>query len=443
MHSRQQPTEPRADLMSPATQVIESSADYLGDDQTELGRRVAPDKVELFAVADAASAVRDQLARQHSEFIVVHDVGASGGLRLLASIATALRTPVQVLAIRRQGQGVPLAAVRFVEIPGRRSRTLRVYSTDIDADTQARQQLATLLVGHARLGALLIGHLPAHVLASQLQPLRLAIQNGPWINRHLLFVPYSAGTDLASHATMLSGPVGPLITVSATATSLNQAWSIIAGVWNQLREGRLPASPPPAGAAAAAAPASHHPVADAAPAVSAPASVSAPDAPASTAAVTPVASTAEASPGAAPPVPPTTLPMPAGRRAPQPDDPLWARYLAACNEVKGLISACLMDVHAAGLLAHTGARPGPQVLLDQGLAIYGAIARGGQGLGLGPSQPDASIALTAHHLLLHPLPGHPGTVLLAVLDGSIANLTLARMHLQRIDGAVLGAKPPA
>ena len=46
--------------------------------------------------------------------------------------------------------------------------------------------------------------------------------------------------------------------------------------------------------------------------------------------------------------------------------------------------------------------------------------------------------MTGHHLLLHPLPGHPGIILHAVLDTSIANLTLARMQLQRVDQAVLG-----
>ncbi len=441
MHSRQQPNDAPPDhLMSPATQIIESSDDYLGNDQTELGRRVAPDKVELFAVADAASAVRDHLARQHSEFIVVHDVGASGGLRLLGSIATALRTPVQQLAIRRQGQGVPLATVRFVEIPGRRKRMLRVYSTDIDADTQARQQLATLLVGHSRLGALLIGHLPAHVLASQLQPLRQAVQKGPWINRHLLFVPSSASTDLASHATMLRGPEGPLVTVTAVATSLNQAWSTIAGVWNDLREGRLPASAPPS-ATSAPSPAPF-------PRPATPSIASGVPAPATPVPAAPPSATRADVPAAAVPLstlpgPAGTLPMPAARHAPHPDNPLWARYLAACSEIKGLISACLMDVHGASLLTHAGARPGPQAMLEQGLAIYNAIARGGQALGLGQSQPDASIALTSHHLLLHPLPGHPGTVLHAVLDGSIANLTLARMHLQRVDTVVLGAQSPA
>jgi hypothetical protein len=489
MHSRHEP-DADADaqpLLSPATQIIESSDDYLGEGQTDLGRRVAPDKVELFAAADAATAVAEQLARQHCEFLALHDVGASGGLRLLASIAAALRTPVQQLAIRRQGQGVPLATVRFVEIPGRQNRTLRVYSTDIDADMQARRQLATLLVGHARLAALLVGQLPAHVLTSHLQPLRLAIRSGPWRNRVLLMIPSGANADLAAQAAALSTDHGPQVTVTAPATGLNQAWSLVAGAWNQMREGRRPGrgneaaavatgnpAAPATGAAAAeaAAPAAAAASADAptgaAPAAAAPsavatdartkdiATVGVPPAPAAAPAQTPVPATpapvvnaASAGPSASPAVtavdasvvsaPHLGPPAPATRRPA--NDPLWARYLEACSEIKGLISACLMDVHGGHLLAHAGARPEPGPLVEQGLALYGAIARCGMALGLGASQPDAAIALTAHHLMLHPLPGHPGTVMHAVLDGSITNLTLARVQLQRVDATVLGVKP--
>lgn len=479
MHSRHPPNDPPQDLTSPATQVVTNRAAYLGDDQTELGRRIAPDKVELFAAADAALAVRQELARRQPEFIAVHDVGASGSLRLLGSISAALGTPVQQLAIRREGQGVPLAMVRFVEIPGRHKRTLRVYSTDIDADTQARQQIAVLLVGHSRLAALLIGQLPSHVLASSLQPLRQAIQGDAWHNQHLLLVPSSAQSDLRAHADSLRGPSGPQVEITAPATGLSQAWSIVAGAWNQIREGRrrdrgdLTPAPP-----SSAAPATDSPIAAAvAAAVSAAVTAAstrqmrAAEAPETAVAPAPATSPGSAPAPAAPsasatasasvpadgsatgraarpasaggaPVARAGVPLPPARPAPRPDNPLWARYLAACGEVKGLISACLMDVHGASLLAHIGARPGPAALVEQGLAIYNAIARSGQALGLGTSQPDASIALTAHHLLLHPLPGHPGTVLHAVLDGSIANLTLARMHLQRVDTAVLGAKAP-
>ena len=75
--------------------------------------------------------------------------------------------------------------------------------------------------------------------------------------------------------------------------------------------------------------------------------------------------------------------------------------------------------------------------------LFATMAESSQALGLGHSQPDAAISLSGHHLLLHPLPGHPGILLHAVLDASSANVTLARMQLQRIDAAELGAPRPA
>jgi hypothetical protein len=115
----------------------------------------------------------------------------------------------------------------------------------------------------------------------------------------------------------------------------------------------------------------------------------------------------------------------------------WQAYIKACAGVKGLVSACVFDTRTMRVLAHNGARPDPQRLMTQGMALFNTMANSGRSLGLGSSHPDAAISLAAHHLLLHPLPGHAGILLHAVLDGSVANLTLARMQLQRVDTTVL------
>ena len=54
-------------------------------------------------------------------------------------------------------------------------------------------------------------------------------------------------------------------------------------------------------------------------------------------------------------------------------------------------------------------------------------------MGLGHAIPDAAITLGAHHLLLRAVPKHPGLALHAVLDKTHANLTLARLQVQRMD----------
>ncbi|MBI3154531.1 MAG: hypothetical protein HYZ20_03910 [Burkholderiales bacterium] len=120
-------------------------------------------------------------------------------------------------------------------------------------------------------------------------------------------------------------------------------------------------------------------------------------------------------------------------------DPTWERYISACHAIRGLVSACVFDLRNAQPLAHTGGRPDPERLVAQGMVLYATMAESGRALGLGGSQPDATITLTQHILLLHPLPGHPGIALHAVLDGSIADPTLARAQLRRVDASVLAA----
>jgi hypothetical protein len=54
-------------------------------------------------------------------------------------------------------------------------------------------------------------------------------------------------------------------------------------------------------------------------------------------------------------------------------------------------------------------------------------------LGLGASQPEASISTTSHHLLLRPIPGHPGVAVFLVLLAGASNLMLAKMQLERVE----------
>lgn len=401
--SPQRPPQ-RDDLLSPATQIVRNKADYLGEGQGDVGQRVGDDKLELFVTLDPAQALLQQFAQFAPDFIAVHDVGGSHSLRLLNAIASALKTKVQRLAIRRQGHGVALAVLPFVELPGRGSQHLRVYSTDIDTDSATRRQLASVLLGHSRLGALMVSEMPAHALANALQPVREAIVKGPWSNRDLLLVPLGSPGALAAQAASMVGPHGLTVRVTPKASAPNDAWGYVTGAWNRLRESATPSSPATLTANARAdAPTEPMPLAGA---VQAPVAV---------------------------PVPPQVP----GDLAPG----RWDTYLQACQAIKGLVSACVFDYRTVQALAHRGARPDPERLVAQGMHLFGAMAESSRALGLGASQPDAAITLTGHHLLLHPLPGHPGIILHAVLDASVANLTLARMQLQRVDSSVLGAAP--
>ena len=120
--------------------------------------------------------------------------------RILAGLAAATQRKVQKLVIRRQGHGMALATLEFVELPGANGQVLRVYSTRVDADSQQRIEVARVLLAHSRLGVVMVGELPPHALDSALQPLRDGIARGPWPNRQLLFVPLSAAGALHQHA---------------------------------------------------------------------------------------------------------------------------------------------------------------------------------------------------------------------------------------------------
>ncbi len=380
------PTQ-RDELLAPATQIVRNRADYLGEGQDDVGQRIGDDKLELFVALEPAQAMLQQFAQIEPDFIALHDVGSGQSLRMLHAVAIALRTKVQTLAIRRQGHGVALATLPFIELPGRGKHHLRVYSTDIDTDSATRRQLANVLLGHSRLGVLLVGEMPVHTVASAMAPVREAIVKGPWPNRELLMVPLGSHGALAAQAASMTGPPGLSIRVTPQAATTNDAWNFVTGAWNRVRD----AVPPP-----------------------------------------PEPSMAEA--------PTQAMPMHVPQAAAEDLKPgRWDEYLQACQAIKGMVSACVFDFRTVRPLAHRGSKPEAEKLVQQGLHLFSTLAETSRHLGLGPAQPDAAITLTGHHLLLHPLPGHPGIILHAVLDASVANLTRARMQLQRVDTTVLQA----
>lgn len=376
-----------AELLDPATQIVRDREDYLGQGLKDIGRRIADDQVELFVSADPASALQQQLERLAPEYIALHDIGASASLRLLGALAGAAGARVQRLSIRRQGHGVALAVVQFVEIPLAGGELLRVYSTDVNADAAARQQIAHVLLARARLGALMVGELPPHALSSALQPLRDAIQRGHWPNRDLLMLPLGSATTLASQGAQLVGNSGVIVRVTPQAARPNDAWSFISGTWNRLRTGGDDAS-------------LNTDLARAVPRRAVPN----PEAP--------------------------TQPMPLAAAPAAPPSP-WVEYAGRCAAVKGVVGCCVFELASQRPLAHTGSTPADR-LAAQGAALLDAIGGAAHVLGLGHGAPEAAVTVGQQHLLLKMVPGHTDVVVLLVLQASASNLTLARMQLERV-----------
>ncbi len=390
-----------------ATQLLRDHDDDLAGAARDIGRRIDDSHLELFVSCDAGEAMQQQLDVAKPEFIVIHDIGTASSRRLVAGIAAALGRTVQKLAIRRQGLGVELATLEFAELPTADGRTLRLYTTEIDADTHARHELARVLLAFSRLGVVMVGDLPAHALATALKPIAQAIGAGPWPNQHLLMLPLASASTLAAQAASL-GPGRVTVRTTPQVKRPADAWNYLAGSWNRLREQLAPAgiALPEIGTLAPAAP-------------------GAPNAPA----------TAANPPAALPmrPMPevPTTKPAERGPEAAG-SDPL-SRYVTKLLDITGMVSVCVFELGTQRSIAHAGARPGPAMLANQGAAMAGAMLDASRALGLGATPPDASITLGAHHLIVRPVPGKPGLMLHAVLDRSAANLMLARLQIGRMD----------
>jgi hypothetical protein len=390
----------RDDLMAPATQIVRNRDEYLGTGEQDVGRRIAEDHFELFVTGDVAHAVGLELDRLQPEFIAVHDAGGAASLRLVTALAGAARRPVQKLAIRRQGPGVPLAVVQFVEIPIGAGKAIRIYSTDVDADSLTRQQLALVLLSHSRIGAVMVSDLPPHALAAALQPLQQAIAMPTWRSRDLLLMPLGSGAALAALASQLAGRSGVSVRVTPQAGRPNDAWSYISGAWNRLHD--------PLGGDAAIATDIAHAVP--------PAQVPRTEAPTQPMTLDQVPM---------PPVAPLPMPVPGGVR--------WDEYAERCARIKGAVSVCVFDQHSQRPIAHAGGRPPAERLTAQGMTLLAAMSDAGRALGLGATAREAVITLASHHLLLRPVPKHPGIVLHLVVDANVGNATLAKMQLERID----------
>ena len=97
------------------------------------------------------------------------------------------------------------------------------------------------------------------------------------------------------------------------------------------------------------------------------------------------------------------------------------------------LDACVFENATGRSLAHSGNAPDPDALGATGSGLLASVTRAALRLQLGAEAPDAALTLDARHIVLRPVPRHPGLVLFALLDREHANLTLARLQIQRLD----------
>lgn len=394
-----------------ATRFVANKDEYLALEAKDIGRAVGDTLRELFVSCDPAPALLQQFDHARPEFIAVHDIGTSSSRKLLADIAAATGLVVKKLAIRRQGYGTTLATLEFIEFPAGEGGALRIYSTEADADTVSRHGLARVLLAYSRLGVLMVGDLPAHALAAAFKPLRDDIITGPWPNRDLLLLPLAATGALATQSADLGRGTGLTVRTTPAVQRPSDAWNFINGTWSRLR-------------AQIAATGLVVPALSTAPSDATPASAFGPNA------VTPVLQ-----PLSLRPMPPLPRAAAESRRAAL-DDKLTVKmthYVEQLHKLNGMLDCCVFEIASGRQIAHAGEMPDPENLASAATTLLGAIVRTGRRLGLAAELPDAAITLDACHLLLRPVPRHPELMLHAVLDKHHANLTLARLQIQRMD----------
>jgi hypothetical protein len=396
----------REELLDPSTQIVADADAYLGQGRHDVGRRISEDQVELFISADVAGSLQMEFVRHAPDFVALHDLGTSASLRLLTSLAGAAGARVQRLSVRRQGHGVALAVLQFVEMPMADGVAVRVYATDLNADSATRAQVARVLLAFSRLGVLLVGELLPRALTGQLQPLHEALRRGPWPNRELLLVPLGSGTALAAQAAQLVAGSPVAAHVTPHADKPRQAWAYIGGAWNRLHAAAAGERTLPTDMALAVPP---------------------PRVPDSEAATEPMPLHSMPGPRAPAAAPASPLPMP------RPGGVDWQAYVDRCVQVKGTVAVCVFDTHSVQTLAQAGGPPAAERLAQQGAALLAQMNESTRALGLGPTRGDAAVSTPTHHLLLRAVPGHPGIVLHLVLSAGSGNLTLARMQLDRIE----------
>jgi hypothetical protein len=313
-----------------------------------------------------------------------------------------------------------------------------VYSTDLNADSLTRSKVALMLLAYSRLGALLVGRLPPHALSSQLAPLHEALRKGPWPNRDLLFVPLGSSTALAVQASALAGSTSVAVHVTPHADKPKQAWGFISGAWNRLNgmssgeralQTEMALAVPPPVVPLSEAPTElmdlrAEPAGDGfKPTLQQPGYGAAAPAPPIPPAPPPARMAAHTLPA---------VPVIAPRPMPSPGSTSWQDFVERCAQIKGTVSCCVFDMHTMQPLASSGSSPPAERLAQQGTILLSSMNEATRALGLGGGRADATITAAGHHLLLRPVPGHPGIAVHLILLASSANLTLARMQLERI-----------
>jgi len=378
--------------------------------QQDIGRLVENHVRELFVSCAPGEALQQQFEHLRPDFIAVHDMGTRSSRQLLRGIAAACSRPVHKLMLRRQGQGTPLASIDYVDVPLAAQQVLRLYSTDVadTSDAATAHGVARTLLAFSQLGVMMVGSLPAATLNTTMRPWHEEVIRSPWHNRQLLLLPLTNNATLVAQGQEMVRGTAITLRTTPVVTRPADAWNFINGTWNRMR-GTVAAPAPARSPTAAPAPASAPAAQD----------------------TLPMGIDSRA-------FSPTNMlplrPMPDVSAKPEPlHDEVLDVYVHQICELNGVVGCCVFDIGSGLPVASSGSGAPPAELARHGRTLLTAMGSSSRALGLGHTLPDAAITLGSHHLLLRSVDKHSGMALITVLDRTNANLTLARLQIERLD----------
>ena len=398
-----------------ATQVMNREELERAATQQDIGRAVDNHVRELFVSCAPGEALQQQFEHLRPDFVAVHDLGTRSSRQLLRGIAAACSRPVHKLMLRRQGQGTPLASIDYVDVPLAAQQVVRLYSTDVadTSDAATAHGVARTLLAFSQLGVMMVGSLPAATLNTTLRPWHEEVIRSPWHNRQLLLLPLTSNATLVAQGQEMVRGTAITLRTTPVVTRPADAWNFINGTWNRMRGTAVAPTPTPVPARAPA---------------MAPSPARSPAGHQDTLPMG-VDGTAFA---------PTNMlplrPMPDVSAKPEPmHDEVLDVYVHQICELNGVVGCCVFDVGSGLPVASSGSGAPPTELARHGRTLLSAMGSSSRALGLGHTLPDAAITLGSHHLLLRSVDKHSGMALITVLDRTNANLTLARLQIERLD----------
>lgn len=436
-----------------ATQLQRSPGDYLGA-MPDVGRVVGNGVRELFISCEIGDALQQQFEHLRPTCIVLHDLGCTVSRRLLAAVAAASGQQVERLVVRRQGFGTIVATLEYIDCATTYGKPIRLYSTDADADSQARQSVSRVLLGHATLGAVLLGDLPVHALNELLEPIRTAMLHHPWQCQQMIFMPLGPGPAAgnAVHERLQTAPV-PVV-VSPRVTMPAEAWGHLHSCWNQLQRSLSPGSGGlqlaplqdggVVGGSADSLPLQHGQAANSATPPLAPVPAPAP-APATTVRLPPATPRPPLPPAYAPTVAgelqalrprPAAAPAPAPVAPPAPQPNPLAGYLRGLGAISGVITACIFEIQTSRVLAHLGTRESATDLARRGTTLLAASGQARKQLQLAGQTDEVVVRGGAQSLGLRVLVSQPEWAVHLVFSHAQCDWPQLRPQLVSLDEAL-------